>query len=110
MQIEKVQLLLLFFFYSETFAVDEVCPQTDKENIKKTYYRYILYDVNPPEGFNLRRDVYMRLAVFVANLKHHKNTKSMQNFKNSFYHLGLNCSIGIAMKTICTFLGRGFLI
>jgi len=26
--------------------------------------RYILYDVNPGEGFNLRRDVYMRLAVF----------------------------------------------
>ena len=27
--------------------------------------RYILYDVNPGEGFNLRRDVYMRMAVFV---------------------------------------------
>ena len=27
--------------------------------------RYVLYDVNPGEGFNLRRDVYMRLAVFV---------------------------------------------
>ncbi|KAL2740401.1 GDP-fucose protein O-fucosyltransferase 2 isoform X3 [Vespula squamosa] len=30
--------------------------------------RYILYDVNPPEGFNLRRDVYVRVAVFVKNL------------------------------------------
>ncbi|XP_055915165.1 GDP-fucose protein O-fucosyltransferase 2 [Eupeodes corollae] len=30
---------------------------------------YILYDVNPPEGFNLRRDVYIRLAVFVRNLQ-----------------------------------------
>ena len=30
--------------------------------------RYILYDVNPGEGFNLRRDVYMRMAVFVRNL------------------------------------------
>ena len=27
--------------------------------------KYILYDVNPGEGFNLRRDVYMRMAVFV---------------------------------------------
>ena len=27
--------------------------------------RYVLYDVNPGEGFNLRRDVYMRMAVFV---------------------------------------------
>ncbi|XP_033209833.1 GDP-fucose protein O-fucosyltransferase 2 [Belonocnema kinseyi] len=30
--------------------------------------RYILYDVNPPEGFNLRRDVYVRVAVFVKKL------------------------------------------
>jgi len=30
--------------------------------------RYILYDVNPGEGFNLRRDVYMRMAVFVRKL------------------------------------------
>ena len=27
--------------------------------------KYILYDINPGEGFNLRRDVYMRMAVFV---------------------------------------------
>jgi len=30
--------------------------------------RYILYDVNPGEGFNLRRDVYMRMAVMVKKL------------------------------------------
>lgn len=30
--------------------------------------RHIFYDVNPGEGFNLRRDVYMRVAVFVRNL------------------------------------------
>ena len=30
--------------------------------------RYVLYDVNPGEGFNLRRDVYMRMAVFVRKL------------------------------------------
>lgn len=30
--------------------------------------RYILYDVNPPEGFNLRRDVYIRVAVFLKRL------------------------------------------
>ncbi|XP_024941370.1 GDP-fucose protein O-fucosyltransferase 2 isoform X1 [Cephus cinctus] len=29
---------------------------------------YILYDVNLPEGFNLRRDVYIRAAVFLRNL------------------------------------------
>ncbi|KAK7508028.1 hypothetical protein BaRGS_00000993 [Batillaria attramentaria] len=30
--------------------------------------RYLLYDVNPGEGFNLRRDVYMRIANLVRNL------------------------------------------
>ncbi|UYV74450.1 POFUT2 [Cordylochernes scorpioides] len=31
--------------------------------------RYLLYDVNPPEGFNLRRDVYMRVAQLVKKLR-----------------------------------------
>ncbi|KFM60123.1 GDP-fucose protein O-fucosyltransferase 2, partial [Stegodyphus mimosarum] len=30
--------------------------------------RYLLYEVNPGEGFNLRRDVYMRMAVLVKRL------------------------------------------
>ncbi|XP_055876927.1 GDP-fucose protein O-fucosyltransferase 2-like [Biomphalaria glabrata] len=30
--------------------------------------RYLLYDVNPGEGFNLRRDVYMRIAILARNL------------------------------------------
>ncbi|PVD37980.1 hypothetical protein C0Q70_00582 [Pomacea canaliculata] len=33
--------------------------------------RYLLYDVNPGEGFNLRRDVYMRIANLVRNLNDH---------------------------------------
>lgn len=31
--------------------------------------RYLLYDVNPGEGFNLRRDVYMRVANTVRQLR-----------------------------------------
>ncbi|XP_050099808.1 GDP-fucose protein O-fucosyltransferase 2 [Anopheles aquasalis] len=30
---------------------------------------YLLYDVNPSEGFNLRRDVYIRMAVLVKYLR-----------------------------------------
>lgn len=30
--------------------------------------RYLLYDVNPPEGFNLRRDVYIRVASLLKTL------------------------------------------
>lgn len=32
------------------------------------YLRYLLYDINPGEGFNLRRDVYMRIANVVKKL------------------------------------------
>ncbi|CAI9589584.1 unnamed protein product [Staurois parvus] len=31
--------------------------------------RYLLYDVNPPEGFNLRRDVYIRMASLIKTLR-----------------------------------------
>ncbi|VVD04027.1 unnamed protein product [Leptidea sinapis] len=31
--------------------------------------KFIFYDVNPPEGFNLRRDVYMRFAIMLAEAK-----------------------------------------
>lgn len=30
---------------------------------------FVLYDINPGEGFNLRRDVYIRLAVFMKFLR-----------------------------------------
>lgn len=43
------------------------------------YSRYLFYDVNPPEGFNLRRDVYMRFAVLV-----HKMSKSKDPALNTF--------------------------
>lgn len=32
-------------------------------------HRYLLYDVNPPEGFNLRRDVYIRMASLAKTLR-----------------------------------------
>ncbi|CAK1587905.1 unnamed protein product [Parnassius mnemosyne] len=35
------------------------------ENIKSNQ-KFLFYDVNPPEGFNLRRDVYMRFAIMLA--------------------------------------------
>nr|CAB3264994.1 fut13 protein precursor [Phallusia mammillata] len=37
--------------------------------------RYLLYDCNPGEGFNLRRDVYMRIANMVKNLREQKECK-----------------------------------
>ena len=51
--------MLWLFLITSAF----LCGGTDASSEKPT--RYILYDVNPGEGFNLRRDVYMRMAVFV---------------------------------------------
>ncbi|KAM7350381.1 O-fucosyltransferase 2 [Cochliomyia hominivorax] len=42
------------------------CPLSIKHK-KNTIY--VIYDVNPPEGFNLRRDVYIRLAVFMRQFQ-----------------------------------------
>ncbi|XP_073828222.1 O-fucosyltransferase 2 [Musca autumnalis] len=38
----------------------------------KTNSIYLIYDVNRPEGFNLRRDVYIRLSTFVRKLQRRK--------------------------------------
>lgn len=51
------------------------CPESIK-NRKNSIY--LLYDVNPPEGFNLRRDVYIRLAVFMRQLQ---ATKGYENIR-----------------------------
>lgn len=39
---------------------------------------YILYDVNISEGFNLRRDVYIRMAVFVRRLRRRKRFRNVR--------------------------------
>ncbi|XP_072379841.1 GDP-fucose protein O-fucosyltransferase 2-like [Diabrotica undecimpunctata] len=51
----------------------------NEQNCSLSSKRYLLYDVNRPEGFNLRRDVYMRLAVLA-----HKMRQSSNSELNSF--------------------------
>lgn len=45
------------------------CKIFDIDNQYEAPPLFVLYDVNAVEGFNLRRDVYIRLAVFMANLR-----------------------------------------
>lgn len=45
------------------------------EGEEKRPRRYLLYDTNPGEGFNLRRDVYMRVANLVNDLRTHEKNK-----------------------------------
>ena len=42
-------------------------------NATKSDRRYLIYDVNPGEGFNLRRDVYMRVANMMKILREKQN-------------------------------------
>ncbi|XP_076175466.1 O-fucosyltransferase 2 isoform X2 [Ptiloglossa arizonensis] len=75
-----LRLLCLILFsinFTQTTIENEFCEkadqykQIDKKCSIRSHYsqnRYVLYDVNPPEGFNLRRDVYIRVAVFIKNL------------------------------------------
>lgn len=50
---------------------------------------YIIYDVNQVEGFNLRRDVYIRMATFIWKLKQnpkYSNTKLVLPPFMNMYH------------------------
>jgi peptide-O-fucosyltransferase len=48
---------------------------------------FILYSVNPVEGFNLRRDVYIRMAIFLKNLRLVKGYSNAQLVLPTFHHL-----------------------
>ncbi|KAJ0169771.1 hypothetical protein K1T71_014377 [Dendrolimus kikuchii] len=48
----------------------KTCPDSTQDINEQ---KYIFYDVNPPEGFNLRRDVYMRFAIMLTEA--HKRGK-----------------------------------
>ena len=50
--------------------VDSFQANNDTKSDSK---RYLLYDVNPGEGFNLRRDVYMRVANMMKLLREKQN-------------------------------------
>lgn len=53
-------------------AVEESCSKAygcvEDSSSSEKYLKYILYNVNIGEGFNLKRDVYMRMAMFVRAL------------------------------------------
>ena len=48
---------------------------------------FILYSINPAEGFNLRRDVYLRMAIFLKNLRQAKGYSNAHLVLPVFHHL-----------------------
>ncbi|XP_039611253.1 GDP-fucose protein O-fucosyltransferase 2 isoform X1 [Polypterus senegalus] len=68
-------LVLFVFLYAdgcvagdETFSVGKSAVHSAAAFSVATDRRYLLYDVNPPEGFNLRRDVFIRMASLMKAL------------------------------------------
>ncbi|XP_017086756.1 GDP-fucose protein O-fucosyltransferase 2 [Drosophila eugracilis] len=59
----------------DILLIPETCPN-EVLDLRGTVY--ILYDVNISEGFNLRRDVYIRLAVFVHHLQRSKRFRKVR--------------------------------
>lgn len=75
--------LMLFFLFLLIFQSCYALVDNDKQQCTKDSCssitmstKYILYDVNHGEGFNLRRDVYVRMANLIHSLRENKETDS----------------------------------
>ncbi|GIY51518.1 GDP-fucose protein O-fucosyltransferase 2 [Caerostris darwini] len=55
-------------------GIEDSCDNSKSHHSTYKRKRYLLYDVNPGEGFNLRRDVYMRIATLVKQLNQNDKT------------------------------------
>lgn len=68
--------VLLFIFQVTSILSNLNVDQCTKEScssLTPTTF-YLLYDINPGEGFNLRRDVYVRMANLVRQLREHSSS------------------------------------
>ncbi|CAG9821026.1 unnamed protein product [Phaedon cochleariae] len=69
----------MWFKFATVFQIVFICSnaenfcQKNSEQCGDEPDRFLLYDVNRPEGFNLRRDVYMRFAVLAHNMQQSAN-------------------------------------
>ncbi|XP_026563479.1 GDP-fucose protein O-fucosyltransferase 2 isoform X1 [Pseudonaja textilis] len=52
----------------EAFQAGHSASSLPAAAVAAPFRRYLLYDVNPPEGFNLRRDVFIRIASLLKTL------------------------------------------
>lgn len=75
----------------EIFVIKRICELDENENVldpvEKDDPVFILYSVNPVEGFNLRRDVYIRMAIFLKNLRNVEGYSNAQLVLPTFHHL-----------------------
>jgi peptide-O-fucosyltransferase len=67
---------------NEIFVIRKVCDVKSSPDPV-----FILYSVNPAEGFNLRRDVYLRMAIFLKTLRQVKGYEKSFLVLPVFHHL-----------------------
>jgi peptide-O-fucosyltransferase len=71
----------------EIFVIRRICEVNRQPAKDGDDPVFILYSVNPVEGFNLRRDVYIRMAIFLKNLRLVKGYSNAQLVLPTFHHL-----------------------
>lgn len=72
----------------EIFVIKrDFCEANDVEEAIEDEPIFILYSVNPVEGFNLRRDVYLRMAIFLKHLRQLERYKNAHLVLPVFHHL-----------------------
>lgn len=64
----------------------EICNGI-KQSSRKSSPIFLFYDVNPGEGFNLRRDVYIRLAVFIHEINQKRKYSNVYMVLPPFHRL-----------------------
>ncbi|XP_068216184.1 GDP-fucose protein O-fucosyltransferase 2-like [Palaemon carinicauda] len=79
--VKTIAILFLLQGLSALGNVDETCEIGASKDEK-----YLLYTVNPGEGFNLRRDVYLRIANLVRKLNEIDNWVLVLPPWGNFYH------------------------
>lgn len=84
---------------SDFFHAIRVCDITDQISMQNNQchqikaasssnpHIFLFYDVNSMEGFNLRRDVYIRMAVFLKTFREHSIYKNVFLVLPPFYEL-----------------------
>ena len=71
-----VLFVVLFFVFQTSQALSEGQCTKDSCSSLTSSSHYLLYDVNPGEGFNLRRDVYVRMAHLVHLIRERSSPES----------------------------------
>lgn len=71
----------------EILVIKRICEVHQPVVLDQDDPVFIMYSVNPVEGFNLRRDVYLRMAIFLMNLKTIESYSNARLVLSPFTHL-----------------------